>query len=144
MSIHSTSYLRICLWRLWLFGLLGLFGVRPTGARFAKPEAKGTAFAFFAFKYNASALRCYHLFSHVYPQARSVWSHPTSVVCPVKLRKKMPLDLARDTTAQRLLEGQLGGRVRQAHFPGDRERVRQHSSQALLEMLRRAALRLEG
>ncbi len=42
------------------------------------------------------------------------------------------------------LEGQLGGRVRQAHFPGDRERVRQHSSQALLEMLRRAALRLEG
>lgn len=41
------------------------------------------------------------------------------------------------------LEGQLGARLRQAHFPGDRERVRQHASQALLEMLRRAALRLE-
>ncbi len=41
------------------------------------------------------------------------------------------------------LDGQLGGRVRQAHFPGDRERVRQHSSQALLEMLRRAPA-LEG
>ncbi len=41
------------------------------------------------------------------------------------------------------LDGQLGQGLRRAHFPGDRERVRQHSSQALLEMLRRAVLRLE-
>jgi nicotinamide-nucleotide amidase len=42
------------------------------------------------------------------------------------------------------LAGALGPRLRRAHFPGDRERVRQQSVQALLEMLRRALLRLEG
>jgi nicotinamide-nucleotide amidase len=42
------------------------------------------------------------------------------------------------------LAGELGPRLRRAHFPGDRERVRQQSVQALLEMLRRALLRLEG
>ena len=42
------------------------------------------------------------------------------------------------------LAGALGPHLRRAHFPGDRERVRQQSVQALLEMLRRALLRLEG
>ena len=42
------------------------------------------------------------------------------------------------------LAGALGPRLRRAHFPGDRERVREQSVQALLEMLRRALLRLEG
>jgi nicotinamide-nucleotide amidase len=41
------------------------------------------------------------------------------------------------------LDGQAGSRVRRAHFPGDRERVRQQACQAALEMLRRALLRLE-
>jgi nicotinamide-nucleotide amidase len=41
------------------------------------------------------------------------------------------------------IEGPGGGRVRRAHFPGDRERIRQQACQAALEMLRRALLRLD-
>jgi competence/damage-inducible protein CinA-like protein len=41
------------------------------------------------------------------------------------------------------LDGHGGPRVRRAHFPGDRERVRQQASQAALEMMRRALLRLD-
>jgi nicotinamide-nucleotide amidase len=41
------------------------------------------------------------------------------------------------------LDGPGGPRVRRAHFPGDRERVRQQACQAALEMLRRALLRLD-
>ena len=42
------------------------------------------------------------------------------------------------------MAGKLGGRVRKAHFPGDRERVRHQASQATLEMLRRALLGLSA
>jgi nicotinamide-nucleotide amidase len=42
------------------------------------------------------------------------------------------------------LDGPGGSRVRRAHFPGDRERVRQQACQAALEMLRRALLRLDS
>ncbi len=40
------------------------------------------------------------------------------------------------------LAGAAGDRVRRAHFPGDRERVRQQAVQAALEMLRRGLLKL--
>jgi nicotinamide-nucleotide amidase len=40
------------------------------------------------------------------------------------------------------MAGRLGDRVRKAHFPGDRERVRHQACQATLEMLRRALLGL--
>jgi nicotinamide-nucleotide amidase len=39
--------------------------------------------------------------------------------------------------------GAAGDRVRRAHFPGDRERVRYQAAQAALEMLRRGLLRLD-
>jgi nicotinamide-nucleotide amidase len=42
------------------------------------------------------------------------------------------------------LTGALGERVRHAHFPGDRERIRHQACQAALEMLRRAALGLSA
>jgi nicotinamide-nucleotide amidase len=40
--------------------------------------------------------------------------------------------------------GTAGARVRRAHFPGDRERIRLQACQAGLEMLRRGLLGLEG
>ena len=42
------------------------------------------------------------------------------------------------------MTGALGERVRRAHFPGDRERIRHQACQAALEMLRRAALGLSA
>ena len=42
------------------------------------------------------------------------------------------------------LAGALGERLRRAHFPGDRERVRHQACQAALEMLRRALLGLSS
>ncbi len=42
------------------------------------------------------------------------------------------------------LAGALGERVRRAHFPGNRERIRHQASQAALEMLRRALLGLSA
>jgi nicotinamide-nucleotide amidase len=42
------------------------------------------------------------------------------------------------------MSGTLGERVRRAHFPGDRERIRHQASQAALEMLRRALLGLSA
>jgi nicotinamide-nucleotide amidase len=42
------------------------------------------------------------------------------------------------------MAGTLGERVRRAHFPGDRERIRHQASQAALEMLRRALLGLSA
>jgi nicotinamide-nucleotide amidase len=42
------------------------------------------------------------------------------------------------------LAGTLGERVRKAHFPGERERVRHQATQAALEMLRRALLGLSA
>jgi nicotinamide-nucleotide amidase len=40
------------------------------------------------------------------------------------------------------LSGKAGDRVRRAHFPGDRDRVRFQSTQAALEMIRRGLLGL--
>jgi nicotinamide mononucleotide (NMN) deamidase PncC len=40
------------------------------------------------------------------------------------------------------LDGAAGTRVRKAHFPGGRERVRYQASQAALEMMRRGLLGL--
>ena len=40
------------------------------------------------------------------------------------------------------VDGAAGSRVRRAHFPGDRERVRYQATQAALEMLRRGLLGL--
>lgn len=42
------------------------------------------------------------------------------------------------------MAGKLGDRVRKAHFPGERERVRHQACQATLEMLRRALLGLSA
>ena len=42
------------------------------------------------------------------------------------------------------MAGTLGERIRRAHFPGDRERIRHQASQAALEMLRRALLGLSA
>jgi nicotinamide-nucleotide amidase len=42
------------------------------------------------------------------------------------------------------MAGTLGERIRRAHFPGDRERIRHQASQASLEMLRRALLGLSA
>jgi nicotinamide-nucleotide amidase len=42
------------------------------------------------------------------------------------------------------MAGTLGDRVRKAHFPGERERVRHQACQASLEMLRRALLGLSS
>jgi len=42
------------------------------------------------------------------------------------------------------MAGTLGDRIRRAHFPGDRERIRHQASQASLEMLRRALLGLSA
>ena len=42
------------------------------------------------------------------------------------------------------MAGKLGDRVRKAHFPGERERVRHQACQATLEMLRRALLGLSS